>query len=269
MVSPFVESADPLDTELAQNIRGFGVPTDGALSARRRQREVMYWRIFACTPDQCQAHKHSKGWISVGPKLSPQTAVEYTEFMQNKHAQPLTKYGSDVGLNPRGGGELQNPATRFDPILRTPGGINEFPDEQIIAYNWHKIPEVLATRPHLADVPDIKCEYGCPNHSFNNEAAYNKHLRAMHQEVSSAKAVGDQVGKLLEVNRVNTGLNTTELAAAIATAVMQFEANKGTLTIEPLAVESIEQVEPEQGSSDEPPSEMDLQDAKLIEEDFK
>lgn len=215
------------DDDIVDSLRQGTAPSGEALVSRRKQREVMYWRVFACD-DSCPRHKNSKGWIQIGPKLSPNTAIEYTEFLESKHAEPLKDYGADAGRGPNGGGDMLEPSTRYDRILRA-GGLKEFPDEQIIAYGWHKLEPVLLERPHLRDVPEYTCEYGCSDYLTTSERAYASHVKAMHPESAGARAVGDQVGKLLErvlPTSQPQALDVNNLAAVIAQAVLQYEREK-------------------------------------------
>lgn len=214
---------------IANSIMGLsdGMPEPAAV--RRRTKELQYWRLHTC-PRSCVNHTTRKNWVTTGPVLSPYTAVEYTDFMETKHAQPLSRdFGTDSGRNSivPGSGMMHDAATRFVPLIRN-NGIDEFPADQLVAYGWHRIPNIRQARPDLQEYldNDIYCEYGCPERVFGSEKAYAKHVTALHSEAAGARAVGKQLEKVVAAN-VSGGINTTELGIAIANAIMQFEANKG------------------------------------------
>lgn len=222
---------EPSPAELAAAIAG--VPFDTApmeQSARKREREIQYWKLHATCSPMCMRHRDRKGWVTTGPTLSAFSAIEYTNFMESKHAVPLSKaYGTDSGLiiGKPDSGTMYGGGTRFHLLIKN-GGISEFPDEQLIAYGWHRIPLVQRTREGMAErvVLDIKCEYGCPDRLFTQESHYTTHVAAMHQDSAGARAVGKQFQDVLKTQGNSPGVNTTELATAIALAILQFEQTK-------------------------------------------
>ncbi len=164
----------------------------------RRNKELMYWRKCA----GCTKHTQENNWITTGPAMSPYTAVEYTEFQQLKHMTPLNKYGTYIiGSVPGQKYNLSKPEERFRAIIEL-GGIDEFPTDQMVAYNWHKFPVVCAARPELNDIVDIKCQHGCSNRTFVRNEDYLNHISIMHKEVAQPEAIGKALEKAIG-NRSN------------------------------------------------------------------
>lgn len=207
-------------------------------TSRLRVRESMYWRIWKENPS------HSRhNWISVGPAMTgPATAIEYTEFIIRKQAEPLKKYGTYDGFFDRAKGidrsEIFTNGKRFNPILRQDGGILEFPKSQVVALNWHRNPAIAAMCPaefKLDELESFVCEID--NKVFNSAAELKKYVRAMYPETASSAALGVEVGKaidrvgasdgttltmqdLLEVIKVSNADNALMMAEIVAKAVM-------------------------------------------------
>ena len=161
-----------------------GVPQ--AVPKGRIGRQLQYWKL--CQLEDCTIHYQSKGWVVTGPALSPATATEWSQFMENKHATPLTKYGKWDN------GEVFTAVNRFGPLIRG-GGIREIPLEQMIAYKWHLKPDVVQAVPELADVVVLYCEHGCQTRgprmrTFVTEEARTKHNKVMHQEIVGPTLIG-------------------------------------------------------------------------------
>ena len=178
--------------DIFNSISGVTDVPEIAMSSRRNK-EIMYWRKCA----GCTRHTQENNWITVGPAMSPYTAVEYTEFQQLKHMTPLNKYGIYTqGSLPGQKYNLTKPEERFRAIIEL-GGIDEFPTDQMVAYNWHKFPAVCAVRPELNDIVDIKCQHGCVNRTFVVPADYQTHVSIMHKDVAQPEAIGKALEKAI------------------------------------------------------------------------
>lgn len=165
-------------------------------TGRRKARSVQYWRVWTNRPDH-QRHN----WIQVGPAFSPSTAIEYTEFMEKKSAEPLKEYGVFDGVKNANLGidrtEVFNNGTRFNPLIRN-GGIKEMPKSQWIELGWHRNPQLAAMAPEEYEL-DKFVDFICPvdGRAFITEHAMQKYMRAMFPEATSAGAIGSEVGKAL------------------------------------------------------------------------
>ena len=185
------------------------IATGQANSPRRKTREVMYWRIWKDRPD---FSRHN--WITVGPAMSgPATAIEYTEFIMKKQAEPLKQYGTYDGyFNLETGENRAEPfenGKRFNPLIRQ-GGIAEMPKSQIVALGWHRNPELAALCPKsykLDEVETFVCEVdGKP---FNSEKDLKNYMRAMYPDAASSVALGTEVGKALNIASESSGTTLT------------------------------------------------------------
>jgi len=168
------------------------IMTAGPRGRRSRTRSVQYWRMW--THDE----NHSRhNWLTVGPALSPSTAMEYTEFMEKKSAVPLKQYGTWDGSNTAQFGdqtEVYNNGTRFAPLIRAKA-IHEMPKSQFVAYNYHKNPVLRAMAPDSWNLDEL-VEYVCEidGKTFNSLDALRKYVRAMYPEANAADAVGREMG---------------------------------------------------------------------------
>ena len=161
----------------------------------RRGKEIMYWK--RCMG--CNIHDTDFGYVILGPTMNPLTAIEYTEFMNGKHATPLPQYGT-YGLGSVNGQKynLMEPGQRFKAIIEN-NGIHEFPVEQAIELNWHKFPVLHKVFPQLADIVDIHCEYGCgANRVYKTQEHYNIHVRVWHNDVAQSRAIGKEFSTAIE-----------------------------------------------------------------------
>ena len=190
----------------------------------RHSKEKQYWK--SCIMEDCLTHQTQKGWIMIGPALQPRTAVEYTEFMEIKHATPLPKYGRAAS------GMMFDGPTRLVPLIEA-GGINEIPIEQLTEYGWHRKPTMLKLLPMLEGLAekDIICEEGCPTTGpktrwFANAMEYNKHVSIMHKEAAAPKAIGREFSAAIAAIEASRTANpasgfTKEDLKAFAVAIAQ------------------------------------------------
>jgi len=220
--------AEPSNEVLVNEILGLSTFSSAAIP-RSKDRQLQYWKFHTC-PSTCSRHRDRKGWVTTGPSLSPYTAIEYTNFMEGKHAVPLDKsYGTDIGFikGRPDSGSMFDGETRFKLLLKN-NGLHEMPDDQIIAYGWHRLPIVQALRPHI-QVVSIPCEYGCPDRIFNNDVELSLHVKAMHIDSAGARAVGKQIEKVIERVSALQGIDPMQLAQIVTQTVLQFESNKAQL----------------------------------------
>src|SRR3990167_2797318 len=192
------------------------------MGTTRNSREVIYWRKCG----GCSRHTNDFNWITTGPAMSTHTAVEYSEFQAFKHATPLPQYGRIVTGKVNGQKyDITDPSTRFAYIIEA-GGLHEFPIDQMIAYNWHKIPVIKQAVPQLADVVDIHCEHGCPtNRTFSQMAHYQDHISVMHKEVAQPEAIGRRFQEAVaSLNKQQANVSPellVQIVAAVAAAMQQ------------------------------------------------
>ena len=216
------------------------IMTAGPRGRRSRTRSVQYWRMWT---NNSNHPRHN--WISVGPALSPQTAMEYSEFMEKKAAVPLKQYGTwDGAKNPQQGidnTEVFGNNTRFNPLIRAKA-IHEMPKSQFVAYGWHKNPVLRAMAPEEWNLDELE-EYVCEvdGRTFNSLNDLRKYVRAMYPEANAADAVGREMstaitalGKnnldadtLLEIFKNQNTENAKMMAEVLAAAInVMTESNK-------------------------------------------
>ena len=192
-----------------------------ASSVARQTKQLQYWK--KCSG--CSKHSEELGWITIGPAMSPRTAVEYTEYQNSKHSTPLPQYGQyNVGINNDSKYNLTDPERRYQALIELEG-FKEFPLDQMIAYNWHRFPVLIKVRPELADVVDIKCEHGCANRLFTQLSHYQQHIQVVHKEVAQPEAIARQFRAAIEsMNSNNTAMpSITEIATAVALALREVQ----------------------------------------------
>lgn len=198
---------------------GFNNVPDTAGSSSR-DRRLQYWR--SCPG--CDVHTEQHGWIMLGPVMGPNTAVAFVEFQNGKHATPLPQYGQYLaGKSANLKYDITEPSQRFRPIIEE-GGINEFPLDQMVAYNWHRYEVMRRVRPELSLVEDIRCQHGCSNRLFTQESHYRDHISVMHKEVAQPEAIGRQFKEAIErlgAQQNNGGSLTVEQITAIGIAIAQ------------------------------------------------
>jgi len=197
---------------------------------RDRTRAVQYWRCWT------QDATHSRhNWVSVGPALSPSTALEYIEFAERKQAVPLKQYGTFNGVKNKveDQSEVFQNNKRFNPLIRAKA-IHELARSQFIAYRWHKDPVLRAMAPDewkLDEIEEFVCEID--GRAFNTLDAMRKHVRAMYPEANAADAVGREMAgaikalnsnsitpeTLLEVFKQSNTANAEMMAEVLAAAI--------------------------------------------------
>jgi hypothetical protein len=211
----------------------FGKQVGEALSLKRKNKQLQYWKkcsgSFNGRP--CPIHRFDFGWITTGPVMTNLTAIEYTEFMASKHATPLPQYGQyEVGIVPGQDYDLtgieNGISSRFKAIVFN-NGIKEFPVEQMIAYNWHRIDAIREAFPALKEVVDITCTH-CPDRLFTRQADLDTHTSVMHKEVAAPQAIGNAIkDSMAAVSGLGamTPEFLTQLSVAIATAIKASDSN--------------------------------------------
>lgn len=189
--------------------------------APKRSKELIYWR--KCKG--CQIHTQELGWITLGPAMGPYTAQEYFDFQQSKHAEPLAQYGAyPAGKSSSSKYDVVTPERRFEPLIADFGlkGIREIPFDQMRAYNWHRIPQIVQYFPRLQEVTDYPCEYGCPpNKKFTSPELLSQHVRVWHNDVAQPQAVGKEISKAIEAVAGGNNSISPETIAAIVMAVRE------------------------------------------------
>ena len=187
-----------------------------------RDRRLQYWRSCG----GCPRHTEQNNWIILGPVMGPTSANDYVEFQNSKHATPLPQYGQYLaGKNRNNKYDITEPTQRYRPIIEE-NGINEFPVDQMVAYNWHRFDVLKKVRPELAFVEDIKCQHGCPNRLFTSEGSYRAHINVMHKDVSQPEAIGRQFKEAIE--RLGTAqTQTLDVATITAIGIAIAQAMKG------------------------------------------
>lgn len=215
------------DDQLADLIVNQQLPDEEFMAGtvRSRTKDWQYWQMcpetsgpFANRP--CPTHTRNRGWIVLGPVNSPLTAVEYAQFQDVKHAQAFPQFGHGHSK------EWSNPSTRFSNLIRN-GGIHTFTLDQMVAYGWHRRPEIRAVRPELNDAIDVRCTYGCPNRVFSAlskdqaEQLYSRHVMVMHKETYQSESIGRELAKVAQTFSTSPGTRVSnEDLAQIVAAVM-------------------------------------------------
>lgn len=190
---------------------GLGNKNEVSTSTVQRSKHLQYWKLCS----GCQVHTEQLGWVILGPAMSPYTATEYYEFQRGKHATPLEKYGSYMaGKSSASKYDVVEPERRFEPLIEQ-NGLTEIPFDQMVAYNWHRIPVIVKYIPALADIIDYKCEYGCLNKLFNSETGLQLHIRVWHNDVAQPQAVGREISKAIEAVKDSSGMSPDTIAAIV------------------------------------------------------
>ena len=188
---------------------GFGNVPDMAASSSRDHR-LQYWRSCA----GCERHTEQHNWIILGPVMGPNSANEFVDFQNHKHATPLSEYGQYLaGRNAHNKYDITESRQRFNYLIEA-GGISEFPTDQMIAYNWHRFPIIVKARPELEFVVDIPCQHGCSNRLFTSESAYHDHISVMHKEVAQPEAIGRHFESAIK--QMNQPMDANAIAAIVA-----------------------------------------------------
>ena len=196
----------------------YGKRDDVTSNTVQRSKHLQYWR--KC--QGCQIHTNDLGWIILGPAMSPYTATEYYEFQRGKHAEPLPQYGSYMAGHSSGSKyDVVEANRRFEPLIEL-NGIKEIPLDQMIAYNWHRIPVIVKYVPELANIQEYKCTYGCAplTSTFTDPRHLQTHMKVWHQDVAQPAAIGQEISKAIEaVSSANQ--ISPEAIAAIVMAVRE------------------------------------------------
>lgn len=211
-------TAEDLGRALSMNFRSGDEFTTQAV----RTSQLIYWR--KCNKEQCWKHKGSdggrhpeKGWITVGPSMQSDP-LEYARYMREKHMTPLDQYGSMPT------GELSPaiiPMLRHQKLLEQPGGLDEFPLDQIETYGWDKLEIVRSLRPDVKLKVRIHCEHDCPaSREFLTPADYKQHVRAVHSEASATDALGRALTK---AGIGGQGIDPSQIAAIVAATMVAME----------------------------------------------
>jgi len=126
--------------------------------------ESMYWR-------------KPNGWIVVGQAH----ANAFREYVM-RGFQPLEKYGF-ISAGSGSPDEHLSSADALERLLTLPGGIAEFPPEQIIEYRWHLEPPIEGLKfPQMegVDVEIFECPE-CEDTLFFKVTNLVSHLRIRHE----------------------------------------------------------------------------------------
>ena len=151
-------------------------------NSKRNSEPRMYWRQNGIVGQE--------GWITV-KGTSDQTKLALLE----RGFQPLTRYG----LLRRIEGDPDNPIAKYDnhfaQILCAPGGPEEFPPSQILAFRWYRpefcpVPKAAGRlRKVLAQAGVTIEEFPCPdctNKFYLKAQSLATHLRNSHQYDTAA-----------------------------------------------------------------------------------
>lgn len=199
----------------------------------RRVRKLQYFK--RCERPGCIVHRTMRGWVVVGPTRES-NMYEHQEYIENKHMTPLPEefgvevYGQEKGYM-TGKSDGSRP-TRYARILMHPQGMAQFPVDQIIAFGWHRHPELRqlmtpeqreAAEAVLAS--ETSCPFGCndPVRSgeplrFHNDELRNAHLYAFHRGADMARMTASAIGE--ELRKASIG-GSTEVVGAVVAAVLQ------------------------------------------------
>jgi|SRR6185312_14294482 len=165
-----------------------------------RNRHEQYWKF--CADDNCQkpGHVSERGYIKVGPSMKTNKGAEdVRRYRETKHAEPLPKFGQyEVGYELHQNASSRLPFGKYTPLITQPGGIAQFPREQILEMGWHRNPLIRKARPDVADVVDLPCPFGCRNRFFATEDAKRQHIEAGHEKQMVSTALGEQISKPME-----------------------------------------------------------------------
>ena len=225
-------------SDILAGMQGTVYENIGTEGSAKRIKEVQYWK--KCTG--CNYHTKDLGYVTVGPAMSPRTAIEFSEFQANKHTTPLTQYGKYIVGKVAGQKyDLTNPAVKFQAIIEL-GGINEFPLEQMIEYNWHRYPVMVQVRPELANIVEISCQHGCVNRKFIQTVnglsiGYQSHCSVMHKDIIQSESIGRQFKEAMITNSQSATLDTetlTKIAIAIGMAMKNIPADSLQVAGKPL-----------------------------------
>lgn len=198
----------------------------------RRIRRLQYFK--RCERPNCPSHRSMKGWIVVGPSRETNPA-EHEEWIQFKHMTPLPKeFGHEV-YGEKNGYMVGTPAGsqpfRYARILMHPQGMAQFPIDQIIAYGWHRIPDMLKLmtpeqrrQAEAVFEAETICPYGCPDPvrrdmqmRFYSEEMRDAHLHAFHRGADMARITAAAIGE--ELRKATSGVDEQTIAAVVS-AVM-------------------------------------------------
>lgn len=216
--------------EIVRGLQGHPDIKEGATFSRRDTRRVMYWKM--CQDEGCLQHQTRKGWITTGPARGRYSNVEFFEFEQGKHATPLDDYGSYIPdeLSSPSGRQLNG--ERFTPLIEK-DGIKEFPLDQLIAYNWHRIDAVVKAVPRLKEVKEFPCEHGCnpQRRVFKSPDELQKHYRGLHPEVAAPSEMGKHLERAMQqfATAQNKPLSSEELIALVIAGIKAYEEGKSNV----------------------------------------
>lgn len=199
--------------------RQWGDDAVGA-GATRKSARFQYWK--QCDRERCQRHtskatglREQKGWICIGPDMGD--ALGHARLINIKHMTPLPQYGT---MTPDDGPEgCLGPEAyvKFRKILLSPGGLFEFPADQIIAYGWDENPEVQQIRPDVTAVKRLECPYH-PGRKFLTQQDIMDHNSVMHKDIVGPQAIGREIRDSLAAN---SAVDTATLSAAVVAAITQ------------------------------------------------
>ena len=163
-------------------------------------------------PMSAMYYRKPDGWIIVGQSH----ATAFQEYMQRGFV-PLN-YGQ---ISAEGKGLTS--AEALERLLTLPGGIAEFPVDQIVAYRWHLDPPIEGLKfPQLDGMEFMSFECPeCSRASFSDASVLAKHLRIKH----------DWQRRDLQVYSEETGINFIPKRGAIRTHKMESKPTVPTVMI--------------------------------------
>lgn len=153
--------------------------------------------------ERCMYYRRPPGGVESGWIVVNGTNPERQQGLFQKGFVPLHEYGfvDPQGVADRLGvsKDEQAPYCMWSKILESPGGPEEFPVEQLIAYRWYD-PEVCpvprARFPQLvgAKITRVWCEE-CSTIYYHKPTHLARHLRSVHHyDRADVRAYGEQYG---------------------------------------------------------------------------
>ena len=204
---------------------------------KRKDLEYIYWK--RCERERCFRHSDKltgvnlqRGWVVTGPSEASDPRG-FDRYVRAKHMTPLPQYGAfPIGE----ASIITGGRTRLIELVNR-GGLLEVPLDQMIAYNWDKIPLLRMNVPALTGVNRWPCKYGCIGRDFTSQDGYKEHIKAIHENLmvqeataETFKAAIEMLGdKLIAAQSAGTAIapmDPTVMATTLALAMQMTEAAK-------------------------------------------
>jgi hypothetical protein len=211
----------------------FGNPNDGVYGGtivNERNMRKKYWQ-------------KPSGEITIGPdwRTDSPKAVKYRDHkryreLPDSFGLELINKGDITGHHAQGrehwwlkpffeAGGLTYVCTESDFFYSRPGQYL-ITAEQLVTLGLHRLPEVKAARPDLAEAVDLECPYRCmagdKRRLFSGlteaiaQQSVDQHVVAAHKDAVASAAVGDAVAKAM---KTVGGGDTSQIAAIVAAVV--------------------------------------------------